>query len=308
MANVLRVALTGASGTVGQFVLARLAAEGVKVRAASHSAQSPATKQAKGVEWVRYSMKDSASAANLLADCDALVHCALHHEPGRYRGGEAADPAGFWATNLGGTLNLLAAAEQAGTKRAVLLSSRAVFADGSAARRGVCNDSSPTQPNTHYGALKQAEEAVARSWSANKDNKLEICCLRATGVYGVQQLYARSKWFDAITKVANGQAIIDVRAGTEVHGSDVADAIWRLLHAPAAGVRGRAFNCSDQLVSSRMIARALNTLTNQALSLPAITQSNSTPMLCNGLRELGWRPGGKARLKQTLATLLEKTR
>jgi nucleoside-diphosphate-sugar epimerase len=41
-----------------------------------------------------------------LAGCEALVHCAFAHVPGRYRGGEGEDPEGFLRLNLEGTLRL----------------------------------------------------------------------------------------------------------------------------------------------------------------------------------------------------------
>ena len=47
-----------------------------------------------------------------------LVHAALEHVPGRYRGGEGDDPPRFWQLNVDGSVALLAAAREAGVARA----------------------------------------------------------------------------------------------------------------------------------------------------------------------------------------------
>jgi len=86
------VAVTGATGIVGQFVVRRLISEGVSVVAAARSAQDQS--DAEGVRFRSFNFDQREQAQDLLQGCDALVHCAFAHAPGRYRGGEANDPAG----------------------------------------------------------------------------------------------------------------------------------------------------------------------------------------------------------------------
>ena len=172
--------------------------------------------------------------------------------PGRYRGGEGDDPARFRKLNVDGSLALLAAARSAGVTRAVVLSSRAVFGasiEGLDRRRR-----SGRRPTPHYGAAKAALEAFVRSAGAEG---WPIAALRPTGVYGIVAPVERSKWFDLVSDVIDGVAV-PARAGTEVHGDDVASAVWALLAAPPERVAGRMFNCCDIVVSNRDIVRLVH--------------------------------------------------
>ena len=100
----------------------------------------------------RFDMRDPQTAGTFVDGAQALVHCAFSHIPGRYRGGEGQDAREFWQTNLGATLNLLEACAAANLRRAVVLSTRAVFGDDH--RPNVFSDQSAMTPTTHYGAMK----------------------------------------------------------------------------------------------------------------------------------------------------------
>ena len=305
MVDLKKVAVTGASGRVGQFVVQRLIHEGIRVRAALSPNRLSRLKESLQrnplLEMVEFDLRAPNTADALLTDCDALVHCAFAHAPGRYRGGEGSDPAGFWRTNLLATQTLLDASGRCGTTRVVLLSSRAVYGGQSAK---VVTDASPVAPDTHYGALKRAEESLLAI--ASRRPGLDGASLRATGVYGVLSDISESKWFKECKQIAAGQPITEVRAGTEVHGDDLADALWRLLSAPTESLAGRTFNCSDQWVSSRMLARELNQLTGQQLALPDPVPPERARgvMRCDGLANQGWQPAGYARVVEVLQQLL----
>ena len=295
----MRVALTGASGIVGRFVAARLLAEGVDVRALARPASD--TRGLEGCQWARGDMADESALATLLRGADALVHCAFSHAPGRYRGGEGADRRAFWRSNLMAGIALLEQARLAGAGRVVLLSSRAVFGADTPAAYSVDDDSRPV-PDTFYGALKLALEAHASAFSATDG----LCCaaLRPTGVYGIVHPLERSKWFDLALALRRNDPLPPARLATEVHGRDVAAAVWLLLNAPSEQVSGRAFNCADLAVDSRDVMAELAKRMDIAADLPP-PASNALrhPMRSPALRALGWRPGGKALLAETLDEL-----
>ena len=103
---------------------------------------------------------DLADPAPRLPPADALVHLALAHVPGAYRGGEGDDPAGFRRLNLDGTLRLF---DAAGPARIVFLSSRAVYGDH---RRGeTLRETDAPAPDSLYGD-DQARGRGARSAAA----------------------------------------------------------------------------------------------------------------------------------------------
>ena len=295
------VAVTGATGIVGRFVVDRLAAEGAEIRTlirpTSNRRELPP-----GVEWVVGGMTDSPSLADLVEGADAVVHCAYEHIPGRYRGGEGDDLPGFWRANLQGGVELMHKARDAGVNRLVLMSSRAVFGQRSPPGSWVDDDTRPV-PDTHYGALKLALEAHASAFAAV--DGVSFCSLRPTGVYGVAFPVERTKWLDLALRLAGSEPLPEARLATEVHGRDVAAAVWILLTAPPDVVAGRAFNCSDLTVDTRDVMAALAARLGIRRELPpAATNPLRNSMRPIALRDLGWQAGGAARLDDTIRELV----
>ena len=228
-----------------------------------------------------------------------LVHAALDHVPGRYRGGEGDDLQRFLRVNVGGSLSLLANAHAADVERCVVISSRAVFGD--VQRDGKIPDDAPLAPDTHYGAAKGALEAFVQSFAAREG--WTIAALRPTGIYGLVQPPEKSKWFDLVRAALHGEAVAP-RSGSEVHGRDVADAVWRLLTAAPRKIAGRGFNCGDIVVSTRDIVSEVHRVAGVVSPLPEASPAPINVMSCDGLAQLGATFGGRALFEQTIAALV----
>ncbi|MET0180515.1 MAG: NAD-dependent epimerase/dehydratase family protein, partial [Novosphingobium sp.] len=105
------IALTGATGFVGQALIDRAAAAGEEVRAL---ARRPQPERAR-VAWVAGDLADKEALARLVDGADAVIHVAgVVSTP---------DPAGFETGNVAGTLNLVEAALAARVTRFVHVSS-----------------------------------------------------------------------------------------------------------------------------------------------------------------------------------------
>lgn len=266
----MRIALTGASGIVGGFVLRAAQAGGHQVTCLDRSS---------GFHL---------GHAPDLSGHDALIHCAFAHAPGRYRGGEGDDPGGFLRLNRDGTRRLFDAAVRDGTGRIVFLSSRAVH-DGYPAGAKLADDL-PPRPANLYGQVKADAEAYLAQLPVRGTS------IRATGVYGLP-----GKWRDLFSDYLAGRPV-PPRIATEVHGDDLAAAIMLLLDQPAPPGQ---VNCSDIILDRHDLLAEVQALTGCTHPLPA--RADPAPLRiqsCDRLLALGWKPGGMARLRATLPHLL----
>ncbi|NDJ78713.1 MAG: NAD(P)-dependent oxidoreductase [Chloroflexi bacterium] len=292
------VAVTGATGYVGRFVIAELQRQGVLVQALARPA-SDRGGFAAPVAWVTGDLRAEQALVQLVSGADAVVHLAYEHVPGRYRGGEGADLAAWLDANLTGSLRLLLAARDAGVRRFVFLSSRAVFSHTGPGR--ALDESHPTAPDTHYGAYKAAVEAFLRSFAHVKG--MQTAAIRATGVYGLTWLVQRSKWWDLIQAVLSGQVVTSTRGGTEVHGEDVARVVWSLLQQPV--LTTDVIHLSDLYVTHRDIVRLAREYADRPGPLPDPPISPPCNVLvCRRLAELGITLGGWPALERTIAALV----
>ena len=117
------VLVTGGTGFVGGAVLARLVADGRRVRALTRSDEGARTLSALGVEPVVGDVLDRASLTEALRGCGTVYHAA---------GANAfclRDPSRLFHVNVEGSLNVLAAAAEAGVQRLVYTSSAATIGE-----------------------------------------------------------------------------------------------------------------------------------------------------------------------------------
>ncbi|SES33683.1 NAD-dependent epimerase/dehydratase family protein [Rhizobium sp. NFR03] len=294
----MRVLVSGATGIVGRFVVEHLLAHGHEVVAGVRSAR-PTLPFSRHVEATFLSLDPDATPPDF-DGCDALVHAAFQHVPGRYRGGEGNDPEGFRRANLHGSVRLFEAAKQAGVRRCIFLSSRAVYGrqpDGVL----LAEDMKPA-PESLYGAVKwEAEQALG---GLNADDFV-TASLRPTGVYGLLPDLPH-KWEVLEQDYLSGRPVED-RVGTEIHGDDLAAAVLLLLKTDTTLVSGRAFNASDLLTSHHDVLSELQQVTGCTHPLPRpLDKSLFHQMDTSRLRSLGWHPGGTDRFRADIAALAER--
>ncbi|KUF12329.1 NAD-dependent epimerase/dehydratase family protein [Pseudoponticoccus marisrubri] len=270
----MRIALTGATGLVGRFLL-DLPGEVVTLgrRPLPGHAHRPWTLDGPAPD---------------LAGIDLLVHAALSHVPGRYRGGEGDDPKGFLTANLDGSRRLFDAAAAAGVQRVLFLSSRAVF-DGLPPGTRLTEELTP-QPRSLYGQMKRAAEMHLSQMP------LIGLSLRATGIYGPGPGH---KWEALFADYRAGRPIAP-RRGTELHGADLARACALLLDA----TQGGPVHVSDMLLDRHDLLAELQRLTGCPHPPPPRATDPISTLACDRLHALGWRPGGMKRLRADLPAIL----
>lgn len=173
----MKFAVTGANGFVGQAITRELLRRGYGVRAA---ARTQITGLPIGAEWTEApDLGAEADWSAVVAGVDIVIHCAARVH---VLDEQSADPlATFRWANRDGTMALARAANRAGVKRLVFLSSIKVNGESTAPGRQFTAEDEPA-PADAYAVSKAEAEAELRSFAAKND--LEIAIIRPVLVYG----------------------------------------------------------------------------------------------------------------------------
>ena len=107
------VAVTGATGFIGKYIIDNLLARGFHVRALTRTARAHVNDN---LTWVRGSLEDTHSLSELVAGASVVVHCA-----GQVRGHKEEI---FTRCNVDGSLRLMQAAKESGFCNVFCLSLR----------------------------------------------------------------------------------------------------------------------------------------------------------------------------------------
>jgi nucleoside-diphosphate-sugar epimerase len=143
------VLVTGASGLLGGAVARALVARGERVRTLQRRPSG-----VDGVQDVAGSLTDPDAVARAVAGVDGVVHLAA-------RVSLAGPPAEFDTVNVGGTSLLLDAAERAGVRRFVQVSSPSVAHAGSSLIGVGADPADPAHARGDYARTKAAAELLA---------------------------------------------------------------------------------------------------------------------------------------------------
>ncbi len=187
------LAVTGATGFVGQALLDRAVASGIPVRAMARKPQAARA----GVEWIVGDLENRVALATLLDGAEAATHVAGVVN--------APDAAAFETANVGGTLNVIEACLGAGVQRLVHVSSL-----------------SAREPElSAYGASKARAEKLVRA------SVLDWTIVRPPGIYGPRdvdyfEMFRLAKWGIMPVPPRDGRASI-------IHVDDLARLLLALV-------------------------------------------------------------------------------
>jgi nucleoside-diphosphate-sugar epimerase len=297
----VKIAVTGATGFIGRYLVAHLGSRGHRCRCWFRPESDRSGLTDESIEWAEGELGDVAACRSLVNGCDAVVHAALHHPGGGFRGGEG-DLLPFVEKNVLGTLQLVEAARKAGVGRFVFISTCAVHERILDDRP--LDETHPLWPSSHYGAHKAAIEKFVHSYGFGQG--YPICALRPTGVYGLAHQPADSKWFDLVRAVVQGQDVTCQHGGKEVHASDVAKAVEILF--TAGGVAGEAYSCCDRYVSDYEVATIARELSGSHAAIHGRPTKPKHQIVTRKLEALGMRFGSEPLLHQTIGQLVEAAR
>ncbi|NOX59577.1 MAG: NAD(P)-dependent oxidoreductase, partial [Planctomycetes bacterium] len=109
----MKIAVTGATGFLGRYIVNHLTGEGHACRCWYRASSSRDGMDGDGCQWLEGELGNADACTSLVEGVDAVVHSALHHPGGGFRGGEG-DPVEFCRKNIIGTIELIEAARTAG--------------------------------------------------------------------------------------------------------------------------------------------------------------------------------------------------
>ncbi len=297
----MKVAITGATGFLGHYIVDRMQAEGNECRCWYRSPESCYQPQHGQIEWIPGSLGDSSSVDELLDGCDAVIHSGLHRSGPAFRGGEG-DVEEFVQRNVLGTVQLIEAARKHNVRRFVFVSTCAVHERILDDRP--LDEAHPLWMTTHYGAHKAAIEQFVHSYGFGIG--YPICALRPTGIYGLHHQPEHSKWYDVVQRIVAGKAVNCERGGKEVHAADVAECIDILLHADS--IAGEAYSCYDRYVSEFEVAQLAREISNSNAEIKGERAAPKNQIVSDKIKDLGMTFGGDARLRQTVQELVDAAR
>lgn len=303
----MNIAVTGATGFLGRYIVRHLAEQGHRCRCwyRPDSDRSGFGEAETAIDWVPGSLEAPEAFGEFCRGVDAVVHSALFRPAGLgFRAAGQAAFSEFVRVNLLGSLSLMHAARSAGTGRFVFISTCAVHEAILGDR--LLDEAHPLWPATHYGAHKAAIEKFIHAWGLGEG--WPICALRPTGIYGLTTPPKHSRWFDIARRVSDGQPFHAERGGKEVHAADVARAVEILLGAGEARIAGQAFNCYDMYVAEKTVAGLAKEISGSSGEVTGKELAPKHQIDTSKIRNLGMTFGGEGLLRQTVEQLVGAAR
>jgi nucleoside-diphosphate-sugar epimerase len=222
----MRWAITGGAGFLGLHLARRLLADGHEVRTLDLAPLDDPELE-RDVEEIHGDVRDPADAARVAGRADVLVHAAAALPI-------QASRESIRSVNVDGAAVTLAAALEAGVKRAVLISSTAVY--GVPKHHPIAEDA-PLVGVGHYGESKIEAEQVAEDAGRRG---LEVVILRPKTFIGPERLGVFEILFDWIRE---GRRIPILGDGSNRYQLlAVEDLVEATVSAATADVAGEAFN------------------------------------------------------------------
>ncbi len=216
------VAISGSAGFLGLHLSRRLVADGRDVRGLDLAPVADPGLEGR-VDELRGDVRHAVDARRLVAGADVVVHAAAAL-PIQQSG------AVIRSVNVDGTATIFAAALEAGVRRAVLISSTAVYG---VPEKHPIEEDDPLVGVGHYGASKIEAERLCDAFARRG---LETVIVRPKTFVGPERLGVFEILFDWIREGRRIPILGDGKNRYQLLAvEDLCDAVVRCLDAPVAG-------------------------------------------------------------------------
>lgn len=229
----MHIALTGASGFIGSYILRELTARGHTVAALVRPTSRTDHIRDLAAALVVGEQSDDRCWPALLEGADCVIHNSVD-----WKSLQSKQFDQHLDTNLSGSIRFLWASAP---RQFIFLSTIAVHHDMRPRWAGIIDEDHPLRPSSRYGAMKAAVEA--HLWAAHFGEGRNTCAMRPCAVYGIDPDIERSHGYATIRQLQRGEKFTRPGGGKFVHVDDVAAAVAGAVGNP--NVAGRPFNLVD---------------------------------------------------------------
>ncbi len=274
------VAVTGASGMIGVYICRSLLQAGAHVVGVVRNPQKAAFLAAEGVEFRRADLTDPASLQRAFEGCDAVVSNAAMYV--------VVKAMSAWAehekANVTGTTNVIEAAQRAGVKRVVHISTFGIY--HWSILRTLTEDSPQLDGRRRQGgpyrATKQLSEVLA--WERARALGVDLTTLRPAGVFGARD-HNLLKPVQRLLRLP--LLVLPSIRFPFVYAGDVADAVVGALRNDAS--IGQAYNvCGTSHQFGHFLKRVSGLCGPRSLVLAPPLPTGSTVSNARAERDLGF--------------------
>lgn len=279
----VRIAVTGATGFLGRYVVDSLLRRGAHVVGVVRNPGRVPELAARGVELRQADLAEPERLAAGFAGVDAIVANAALFVLGN------SDWRAHQRANIAGTENTFAAAAAAGVKRAVLVSSCGVYRGFSRDRIGEDYPQYDERTRRNFTNVYRISKALSEqlAWRLAAQHGTELTAVRPCAIYG-----AFDANFTRLFKRLVGGPVGIMPAPCRlsvVYGGDVAEGIAACLERPAT--IGRAYNLAGEDWSLPEVLRAWEQAGGRTarIKIPVPAPIYQRYHIARAERELGWR-------------------
>ncbi len=237
------VAVTGATGFIGGYLVRALLGRGARVVAAvrsPHKMNGLASDNPSQLEVRKADLGDRAALTRAFEGCDAVLSNAGLVSIGTHSRDE------LMRANAEGTQNVFEAMHDAGVRRAVMTSSASAYARKPGGAIAACAyvESDPLwQPDApvtrplYYAVSKAVAEREA--WRVAGERGIDLSVARPSGVFGAHDRTGFTLWLQRFTRLPITVFPTHLYI-PNVYAGDLAEAMMRMLERPVAS--GKAYN------------------------------------------------------------------